>query len=232
MCNIFCQEPSEVKRKSVKRTFKSEKEFLEFTLKYQQVVVERDSGFYECSVAQIAYFHFNLVILYFYPWNWHLYRFPLSLLKEIQVLWYGLQLHIRYFLPNEFKKLEQISVSNLHICLIEINSLYCFDIKGHPFYAPTFVFLSSSAVAVRDKLESLCRELQRQNKVLMVLTWLLQIFCSSLYFFLIIRHVSSVWLLSSNDSKAFYFLHVTGLWYWHINGCVSSIVFPYLPSSF
>lgn len=56
MCNIFCQEPSEVKRKSVKRTFKSEKEFLEFTLKYQQVVVERDSGFYECSVAQIAYF--------------------------------------------------------------------------------------------------------------------------------------------------------------------------------
>ncbi|KAL7148623.1 hypothetical protein ABFS83_06G191100 [Erythranthe nasuta] len=38
------KEPSEVKRKPVKRTFKSEKEFLEFTLKYQQVVVERDSA--------------------------------------------------------------------------------------------------------------------------------------------------------------------------------------------
>ncbi|XP_073139840.1 uncharacterized protein [Henckelia pumila] len=35
---------SEVKRKSVKRSFKSEKEFLEFTLKYQQVIVERDSA--------------------------------------------------------------------------------------------------------------------------------------------------------------------------------------------
>ncbi|KAI3458986.1 hypothetical protein Pfo_015649 [Paulownia fortunei] len=35
---------SEVKRKNVKRTFKSEKEFLEFTLKYQQVIAERDSA--------------------------------------------------------------------------------------------------------------------------------------------------------------------------------------------
>ncbi|KAL8538605.1 hypothetical protein ACS0TY_000574 [Phlomoides rotata] len=38
------KEAPEVKRKSVKRTFKSEKEFLEFTLKYQQVIVERDSA--------------------------------------------------------------------------------------------------------------------------------------------------------------------------------------------
>ncbi|KAL2549563.1 Taxilin [Forsythia ovata] len=37
-------EASEVKRKTVKRTFKSEKEFLEFTLKYQQVLAERDSA--------------------------------------------------------------------------------------------------------------------------------------------------------------------------------------------
>ncbi|XP_015071336.1 beta-taxilin isoform X1 [Solanum pennellii] len=35
---------SETKRKMVKRTFKSEKEFLEFTLKYQQVLAERDSA--------------------------------------------------------------------------------------------------------------------------------------------------------------------------------------------
>lgn len=42
--NIFRQEAPEVKRKNVKRTFKSEKEFLEFTLKYQQVIAERDSG--------------------------------------------------------------------------------------------------------------------------------------------------------------------------------------------
>ncbi|CAA2954439.1 beta-taxilin isoform X1 [Olea europaea subsp. europaea] len=37
-------EASVVKRKAVKRTFKSEKEFLEFTLKYQQVLAERDSA--------------------------------------------------------------------------------------------------------------------------------------------------------------------------------------------
>ncbi|KAF9590973.1 hypothetical protein IFM89_000518 [Coptis chinensis] len=37
-------EPSEVKRKNVKRGFKSEKEFLQFTLSYQQVIAERDSA--------------------------------------------------------------------------------------------------------------------------------------------------------------------------------------------
>ncbi|EXB80109.1 hypothetical protein L484_013436 [Morus notabilis] len=67
-------ETSETKRKSAKRTLKSEKEFLEFTLKYQQVLTERDAGM----------------------------------------------------------------------------SIYYIN-----------------AIAVRDKLESLCRELQRQNKVLM-----------------------------------------------------------------
>lgn len=44
MSDPFHQETTEVKRKSVKRAFKSEKEFLEFTLKYQQVLTERDSG--------------------------------------------------------------------------------------------------------------------------------------------------------------------------------------------
>ncbi|XP_008465666.1 uncharacterized protein LOC103503306 isoform X2 [Cucumis melo] len=37
-------ESAELKRKNPKRTFKSEKEFLEFTLKYQQVLAERDSA--------------------------------------------------------------------------------------------------------------------------------------------------------------------------------------------
>ncbi|CAI0411679.1 unnamed protein product [Linum tenue] len=37
-------ETSETKRKNVKKTFKSESEFLEFTLKYQQVLSERDSA--------------------------------------------------------------------------------------------------------------------------------------------------------------------------------------------
>ncbi|XP_057485895.1 uncharacterized protein LOC130772186 isoform X2 [Actinidia eriantha] len=37
-------ETSEVKRKNTKRTFKSEKEFLEFTLKYQKVIAERDAA--------------------------------------------------------------------------------------------------------------------------------------------------------------------------------------------
>ncbi|KAK9127276.1 hypothetical protein Syun_016073 [Stephania yunnanensis] len=38
------QENPEVKRKIAKRGFKSEKEFLEFTLKYQQVIAERDAA--------------------------------------------------------------------------------------------------------------------------------------------------------------------------------------------
>ncbi|XP_057476362.1 uncharacterized protein LOC130764245 isoform X3 [Actinidia eriantha] len=37
-------ETAGVKRKNTKRTFKSEKEFLEFTLKYQQVIAERDAA--------------------------------------------------------------------------------------------------------------------------------------------------------------------------------------------
>ncbi|KAL6545320.1 hypothetical protein OROGR_009194 [Orobanche gracilis] len=38
------KEASEVKRKTAKRTFKTEREFLEFTLRYQQVVAEKDSA--------------------------------------------------------------------------------------------------------------------------------------------------------------------------------------------
>lgn len=38
------KDTSEVKRKSTKRTFKTEKEFLEFTLSYQKVLSERDSA--------------------------------------------------------------------------------------------------------------------------------------------------------------------------------------------
>lgn len=38
------QETTEAKRKNAKRSFKSEKEFLEFSLKYQQVLSERDAA--------------------------------------------------------------------------------------------------------------------------------------------------------------------------------------------
>lgn len=41
---LLRQETTEAKRKNAKRSFKSEKEFLEFTLKYQQVLAERDAG--------------------------------------------------------------------------------------------------------------------------------------------------------------------------------------------
>lgn len=41
---VLFQDTSEVKRKSAKRTFKTEKEFLEFTLSYQKVLSERDAG--------------------------------------------------------------------------------------------------------------------------------------------------------------------------------------------
>ena len=44
------QESAEVKRKNSKRTFKTEKEFLEFTLKYHQVLTERDAGKYRCEL--------------------------------------------------------------------------------------------------------------------------------------------------------------------------------------
>lgn len=55
---FLCQETTEVKRKNTKRTFKSEKEFLEFTLKYQQVLAERDSGslFIQNSTATVFLF--------------------------------------------------------------------------------------------------------------------------------------------------------------------------------
>ncbi|KAK9126808.1 hypothetical protein Scep_015654 [Stephania cephalantha] len=46
-CEVSASSPAEnpeVKRKSAKRGFKSEKEFLEFTLKYQQVIAERDAA--------------------------------------------------------------------------------------------------------------------------------------------------------------------------------------------
>lgn len=38
------QESGEAKRKIAKRNTKAEKELLEFTLKYQKVVAERDAG--------------------------------------------------------------------------------------------------------------------------------------------------------------------------------------------
>lgn len=38
------REVPDTKRKNAKRSLKSDKEFLEFTLKYQQVLAERDAG--------------------------------------------------------------------------------------------------------------------------------------------------------------------------------------------
>ena len=40
------QETLEGKRKTSKRTLKTEQEFLEFTFKYKQVLAERDAGNY------------------------------------------------------------------------------------------------------------------------------------------------------------------------------------------
>lgn len=79
--------------------FKSEKEFLEFMLKYQQVISERDSG---------------------------------------------------------IKLRNPVFVSHFSILLCFLN-IFAF-----------LSFLFYVAITVRDKLESLCRELQRQNKMLMV----------------------------------------------------------------
>lgn len=54
-------------------------------------------------------------------------------------------------------------------------------------------YVSSAAVTVRDKLESLCRELQRQNKLLMVISWLVQIIIFfNLYF--IIDYWPEFWI--------------------------------------
>lgn len=51
VCCLVVQENTETKRKSAKRTFKSETEFLEFTLRYQQVLAERDAGKLSCGFA-------------------------------------------------------------------------------------------------------------------------------------------------------------------------------------
>ncbi|KAB1218054.1 Alpha-taxilin [Morella rubra] len=98
-------ETTEAKRKNAKRTFKSEKEFLEFTLKYQQVLVERDSGF-------------------------------------MMGMLHGMKKVMVRRCRNYLLILKGCSVEVIKIHLI-------------------------IAIAVRDKLESLCRELQRQNKILM-----------------------------------------------------------------
>jgi len=45
---------AEGKRKNSKRTVKTEQEFLQFTLKYQQVLAERDAG---NSEQKVALFH-------------------------------------------------------------------------------------------------------------------------------------------------------------------------------
>lgn len=61
------QEASEGKRKNAKRTSKSEKEFLEFTLKYQQVLAERDYGTLlslSCNSIFCKYFFFGTDIQY------------------------------------------------------------------------------------------------------------------------------------------------------------------------
>ena len=58
----FLQEAAETKRKNAKRTFKSEKEFLEFTLKYQQVLTERDAG--EFEGIWLSLYLINLLHLY------------------------------------------------------------------------------------------------------------------------------------------------------------------------
>lgn len=50
MLYLLLQETTETKRKNAKRIFKSEKEFLEFTLKYQQVIAERDAGEFNCYI--------------------------------------------------------------------------------------------------------------------------------------------------------------------------------------
>nr|GMC53999.1 alpha-taxilin isoform X1 [Ipomoea batatas] len=50
-------EASEAKRKNAKRSFKTEKEFLEFTLKYQQVIAERDSARQRNYTANELSFH-------------------------------------------------------------------------------------------------------------------------------------------------------------------------------
>lgn len=61
---FLCQETSEVKRKNTKRAFKSEKEFLEFTLKYQQVLAERDSGSLFIKNSMAAVFMFNCLLFF------------------------------------------------------------------------------------------------------------------------------------------------------------------------
>lgn len=63
MSDPFHQETPEVKRKSVKRAFKSEKEFLEFTLKYQQVLTERDSGWLLLFLPSDMYIYSVLITL-------------------------------------------------------------------------------------------------------------------------------------------------------------------------
>lgn len=58
LLNFLISQETGEKRKSSKRTIKSEKELLEFTLKYQQVLAERDAGVYYALLIFLLYLNF------------------------------------------------------------------------------------------------------------------------------------------------------------------------------
>lgn len=62
MVLICTQEAVETKRKGSKNMFKSEKEFLEFMLKYQQVLSERDSGNRKSVKLVFCYLDFFMLL--------------------------------------------------------------------------------------------------------------------------------------------------------------------------
>lgn len=64
LCWYWKQETVETKRKGSKNMFKSEKEFLEFMLKYQQVLSERDSGNRKSVKPGLPSLFYDLLFLY------------------------------------------------------------------------------------------------------------------------------------------------------------------------
>ncbi|RYQ92849.1 hypothetical protein Ahy_B09g099097 isoform A [Arachis hypogaea] len=106
------------KRKSAKRTLKSEKELLEFSLKYQQVLAERDA-------VGLVFPALAMASLFLYVQKNKIFPFSSTMAK------------MNYRFHHLFQRYVPVS------------------------------FKTKETLAVRDKLESLCRELQRQNKMLM-----------------------------------------------------------------
>ncbi|PPD79112.1 hypothetical protein GOBAR_DD23965 [Gossypium barbadense] len=171
-------ETTETKRKTAKRTSKSEKEFLEFSLKYQQVIAERDT-----EIVRFFMSEHNLCKIF------NLYDKE-DECKRVSTEGQNLRLDLSARFQDAIKDVSNKLEEQKDDCLSQLKEN---EMMKKPDRTGWLVLIRNQMlallrdklkeladqyalseqqyaqkIAVRDKLESLCRELQRQNKMLML----------------------------------------------------------------